>query len=66
MTFTGAEIFTVTNGTCPPRRKRLADMDTFEILCVVNACRRRGNAAMANRLWTWRRQRIQQTTPSAT
>lgn len=63
MTFTGAELFTVTNGTSPPHRKRLADMDAFEILCLLNAYRRHGNATMADRLWTWRRQRIQQTPP---
>ena len=66
MTFTGAELFTVTNGTSPPCRKRLVDMDAFEVLCLANAYRRHGNAAMADRLWTWRRQRIQQTpTPGA-
>ena len=36
MTFTGAELFTVTNGTSPPCRKRLVDMDAFEVLMVAN------------------------------
>lgn len=63
MTFTGAEVFTVTNGTSPAYSKRLSAMDDFEILCLANAYRRHGNAAMADRLQTWRRQRIQQTPP---
>lgn len=64
MKLTGSEVFTVTNGTTPPRRKWLLDLDDFEILCAANAYRRAGNVAMADALHAWLcRKRARETTP---
>lgn len=53
MTFTGSEIFTVTNGTSPPCRKRLAAMTQFEVLCAANHCQRNGHHDLAAVLLKW-------------
>ena len=64
MKLSGSQAFTITDGINPPYRMRLVDMGIFEILCVVNTSRRRGNEDMANEVWAWwRRQRIQRTPP---